>query len=78
MEKGAVAKGSEVVVVDDVLSSGKTVWAVLQLLRKAGVRPADVTVMVVAELPGHRGREFLRMSGFGEVSVRSLFVYGGA
>jgi len=42
------------VVVDDVLSTGRTLCAVLQLLSEAGVSVEDVSVMVVAEYPTTR------------------------
>lgn len=71
-------EGAMVVVVDDVLSTGKTLCAVLQLLEMAGVRSENVIVMVLAEFPIHRGRELLRQSGFGRTSVQSLLVFGGA
>ncbi|EME42619.1 hypothetical protein DOTSEDRAFT_36452 [Dothistroma septosporum NZE10] len=77
IDRHTVAKSSVIVVVDDVLSSGQTLCAVLQLLQKAGVKAKDVVVMVVAEFPVHRGRELLCKSGFGEAVVRSLLVYGG-
>lgn len=41
-------------VVDDVLSTGRTLCAVLQLLSEAGVSVEDVSVMVVAEYPTTR------------------------
>lgn len=68
---------ARVVVVDDVLSTGETLCAVLQLLEKAGVYAENVSVMVVAEFPVHRGRELLRKSGFGRTSVQSLLVFDG-
>jgi adenine phosphoribosyltransferase len=78
MDPDAVPKGAAVVVVDDVLATGRTLCAVLRLLSEAGVGPEDVTVMVVAEFPVHRGRELLRREGFGRVSVQSLLIIGGA
>ncbi|KAK3374234.1 phosphoribosyl transferase domain protein, partial [Lasiosphaeria ovina] len=77
MEQDAVPAGVKVVVIDDVLASGRTLCAVLQLLQKAGVDMERVSVLVVAEFPLHRGRELLRQHGFGRVSVTSLLVYGG-
>ena len=77
--RDAVPTGaSVVVVVDDVLATGKTLRAVLQLLVKAGVRADCVHVMVVAEFPVHRGRDLLRRAGFGGVKIQSLLVFGGA
>jgi adenine phosphoribosyltransferase/phosphomevalonate kinase len=76
IECDAVTSGTSVVVVDDVLSTGETLCAVLQLLRKAGIENVDV--MVVAEFPLHRGRELLHQRGFDLVNVQSLLVFGGA
>lgn len=78
MSQDIVSRGSKVVVVDDVLATGETLSAVLQLLGQAGVDAKDISVMVVAEFPVHRGRELLRQRGFGTVSIRSLLVFGGA
>ncbi|GAB1315514.1 Phosphoribosyl transferase domain protein [Madurella fahalii] len=78
MDRDAVPKGASVLVVDDVLATGRTLCAVLRLLGEAGVGPENVSVMVVAEFPVHRGRELLRRHGFGGVSAQSLLVFGGA
>ena len=77
MEWDMIPRGSSVVVVDDVLCTGETLCAVLQLLGQAGVSPEDVSIMVVAEFPVHRGRELLRRQGFGRANVQSLLVFGG-
>jgi adenine/guanine phosphoribosyltransferase-like PRPP-binding protein len=65
-------------VIDDVLSTGQTLCAVLELLSKAGVSTGDISIMVVAKVPFHRGRELLLDPGFGRVSVQSLLVLTGA
>ncbi|KAF2124046.1 hypothetical protein P153DRAFT_327887 [Dothidotthia symphoricarpi CBS 119687] len=78
MESGVLRRGARVVVLDDVLATGETLCAVLQLLGDAGVGAECVGVLVVAEFPAHRGREMLRRRGFGEVHVQSLLVFGGA
>jgi adenine phosphoribosyltransferase len=78
MERDAVPKGASVLVVDDVLATGRTLCAVLRLMGEAGVGPENVSVMVVAEFPVHNGRELLRRHGFGRVNVQSLLVFGGA
>lgn len=78
MGRDVVPRGASVVVVDDVLATGKTLCAVLQLLDEAGVGAEDVSVMVVAEFPVHRGRALLRQRGFGGVKIQSLLVFGGA
>lgn len=78
MARDVLPKGAKVVVVDDVLATGKTLCAVLQLLAKAGVSAKDVSVLVVVEFPSHRGRKLLRERGFGKVGIRSLVVFGGA
>lgn len=78
MGRDVVNRGASVVVIDDVLATGKTLCAVLQLLGKAGVGAENAVVMVVAEFPLHRGRELLRKHGFGGARIQSLLVYGGA
>ncbi|ODM20085.1 hypothetical protein SI65_05071 [Aspergillus cristatus] len=78
MDRDLIPRGASVVVVDDVLATGKTLCAVLQLLDKAGISSENVNIMVVAEFPVHRGRELLRLHGFGGVNVQSLLVFGGA
>ncbi|KAI0117450.1 hypothetical protein F4814DRAFT_416329 [Daldinia grandis] len=77
MERDVIPRGASVVVVDDVLATGETLCAVLQLLDEAGIRAENVDVLVVAEFPTHRGREMLRERGFGAASVQSLLVYDG-
>ena len=77
MDPNAVSKGSLVVVIDDVLATGKTLCAVLQLLEEAGIRAKDVSIMIVAEFPVHRGRKLLRQPGFGRVNIQSLLTFGG-
>ncbi|OTB02439.1 hypothetical protein M426DRAFT_197696 [Hypoxylon sp. CI-4A] len=77
MERNLVPRGSSVVVVDDVLASGKTLCAVLRLLGEAGINKHNISIMVIAEFPSHKGREFLRQNGFGTVATQSLLVYGG-
>jgi adenine phosphoribosyltransferase len=78
MDRNVVPRGASVVVVDDVLATGKTLYAVLQLLDKAGIGAEDISVMAVAEFPVHRGRELLRQRGFGRVNIQSLLVFDGA
>ncbi|CAG9993972.1 unnamed protein product [Clonostachys byssicola] len=80
MEMGSniISKGSTVVVVDDVLATGKTLCAVLQLLQSVGVTAKDTTISVVAEFPVHGGRALLHREGFGEVKIESLLVFGDA
>jgi adenine phosphoribosyltransferase len=77
MKRYLIPRGSSVVVVDDVLATGETICAVIQLLEQAGIGQKDITVLVVAEFPVHRGRALLRDQGFGAVHIRSLLVFDG-
>ena len=76
MEQDVVRRGASVVVVDDVLATGETLCAVLQLLAEAGVQAEDISVMVVAEFPIHCTRRLLRQRGFGKISIQSLLIFG--
>ncbi|KAI9647084.1 hypothetical protein NHQ30_005086 [Ciborinia camelliae] len=78
MNQNLVREGSSVVIVDDVLATGRTLCAMIKLLVEAGVRVENVSIMVVAEFPIHRGREFLLHRGFGGVNIQSLLVFDGA
>ncbi|CAK4032710.1 phosphoribosyl transferase domain [Lecanosticta acicola] len=76
MAADAIPTHKPVVVIDDVLSTGTTLCAVLQLLVEVGVSVENTSVMVVVEFPVHRGRQFLREQGFGKVRIQSLLVFG--
>jgi adenine phosphoribosyltransferase len=78
IERDAITMAAPVVVIDDVLATGETLCAVLELLQSAGVSTEDIAVIVVAEFPFHRGRELLHRRGFGKISVQSLLVLAGA
>ncbi|KAF7524789.1 hypothetical protein G7054_g11304 [Neopestalotiopsis clavispora] len=78
MDRDASSDGKSVVIVDDVLATGQTLCAMTRLLMEGGVNAADITILVVAEFPVRRGRDFLRQHGFGTVQVRSLLVFGGS
>ena len=78
LSRNVVSHGNRVVIVDGVLASGRTLCAVLSLLEEAGIDRKKIGVMTVAEFPVHRGRDLLRRSGYGEVGVQSLLVFGGA
>ncbi|KAH8730018.1 hypothetical protein GQ44DRAFT_723494 [Phaeosphaeriaceae sp. PMI808] len=73
-----VSKGASVVVVDDVFATGTTLCSMLQLLNKSGIRNENISVMVVAEFPIHRGRDLLRRHGFGGINIQSLLIFDGA
>ncbi|KAI0882829.1 phosphoribosyl transferase domain protein [Annulohypoxylon maeteangense] len=78
IDRDAIPRDTTVVVVDDVLATGKTLCAVFQLLIEAGVGAKNIGAMAVAEFPVHRGREMLYRRGFGGISIQSLLIYGGA
>ena len=78
IKRSAIPKNSSIIVVDNTLATGKTICAVLQALKAASVAVENMSVLVVAEFPIHRGREMLRKRGFSKVSVRSLLVFDGA
>ncbi|KAL7903692.1 phosphoribosyltransferase-like protein [Trichoderma velutinum] len=78
MSLDLIPRGASVVVVDDVLATGRTLYAILQLLAEAGISNEDISIIVVAEFPVHRGRELLYRRGFGGISIQSLLVFGGA
>ncbi|KAH7174664.1 uncharacterized protein B0J16DRAFT_375471 [Fusarium flagelliforme] len=77
IDANALRKGARVVVVDDVLATGITLQATIELLLKTGVSIDDISVMVVAEFPVHLGRARLRRFGLGRVGVQSLLVFDG-
>ncbi|KAH9907325.1 phosphoribosyltransferase-like protein [Xylariomycetidae sp. FL2044] len=77
-ETNSLSRGASVVVVDDVLATGKPLLAVLQLLVEAGINTRSIKVMVVGEFSLHRGRDLLRQYHFGNVGVQSLLIFGGA
>lgn len=77
MSRDVLSRGSSVVVVDDVLASGQTLCTVLELLIKAGVDVEDISVLVVAEFPTHRGRQAIYKASFGRVRIHSLLVFSG-
>ncbi|KAI1061056.1 hypothetical protein LB507_010162 [Fusarium sp. FIESC RH6] len=74
IDANALRKGARVVVVDDVLATGITLRAIIELLVKTGVSIEDISVMVVAEFPVHLGRTRLREF---RVGVQSLLVFDG-
>lgn len=78
MEQNLIPRDASVVIVDDVLATGKTLCAVLQLLDKASVRRENIRIMVIAEFPVHCGRELLRRHGYGGVHIQSLLILDGA
>ncbi|RKK78552.1 hypothetical protein BFJ68_g17885, partial [Fusarium oxysporum] len=74
MSQDLIPRGASVVAIDDVLATGKTLCAVLQLLAEAGISNENISIMVVAEFLIHCGRELLYHRGFGGISTQSLLV----
>ena len=62
--------GRRVAVVDDVLATGGTLCATLDLLKQVGAKVSDVAV--VMELSGFPGRARLEAAGAGQVHVHNL------
>ncbi|KAI1044960.1 hypothetical protein LB503_013581 [Fusarium chuoi] len=77
MSQDLIPRGASVVVIDDVLATGKTLYAVLQLLAGASISNENISIIVVAEFPVHHGRELLYHHGFGDISIQSLLVFDG-
>ncbi|KAK4160291.1 adenine phosphoribosyltransferase [Cladorrhinum sp. PSN259] len=78
IDRDIIPKDGKVVIIDDVLATGRTLCSILELVvGKVGLGAENVSVLVVAEFPAHKGREMLKKKGFGEVAVGSLVVFGG-
>lgn len=60
IERDVVPRSASVVVVDYMLSTGETLYAMLQLLNKTGIGTEPVNIIVVAKFPVHRSRQLLR------------------
>lgn len=78
MGRNIISAKDTVVVVDDVLATARTLYAVLSLLSEAGIDHENIRVLTVAEFPVHRGRDLLQRSGYGRVGIQSLLVFGCA
>ncbi|KAJ5096687.1 phosphoribosyl transferase domain protein [Penicillium angulare] len=78
MDPRLVSSNAPVVIVDDVLATGKTLCATIELLRKAHVPTENISVIVIAEFPIHRGREMLHQREYGDIRVQSLLYFEGA
>lgn len=72
MECDVLPKAASVVIIDDVLSIGGTLCAVLRLLEEPGLSTEHTGMTVAAEIPMHHAREPLRQRGFGKVRMQRL------
>lgn len=71
MHVDAVTKGSKVLLIDDVLATGGTIGAAIELIQRAG---AEVTrVLALLEIDGLPGREFLTLK-YPTIPITSLVV----
>lgn len=72
IDPGAIAGGARVVVIDDLIATGGTALAAVQLLRKAGAK-VDQALFVI-DLPDLCGARKLRAAG---LSVDALIDFPG-
>ncbi len=72
MHVGHVRKGQKVLLVDDLIATGGTALAGLELIREAGGRCDQALFMV--DLPDLGGAQKLRQNG---VNVEALMAFGG-
>lgn len=72
IDPGAIAAGQRVVIVDDLIATGGTALAAVQLLRKAGAS-VDQALFVI-DLPDLGGAEGLRRAG---LQVDALMAFPG-
>jgi adenine phosphoribosyltransferase len=72
IDPGAITEGQRVVIVDDLIATGGTALATVQLLRKAGAS-VDQALFVI-DLPDLGGAEGLRKAG---VQVDALMAFPG-
>ena len=70
MHKDAIKPGEKVVIVDDLIATGGTIEAIIQMVESLGGEV--VRIQFVMELAGLDGRE--KLSGY---EVDSLLVYDG-
>ncbi len=68
MHKDALKKGDKVVIIDDLLATGGTVVAAINLCEKLGAEVMGVGVLI--ELSELKGREFI-----GNYNIKSLISY---
>ncbi|KAJ5102820.1 hypothetical protein N7532_003349 [Penicillium argentinense] len=72
IEQSLIPTDASVLVMDDVLASGRTLYDIIRVLRKVGIGLENMCVVVVAKFPSHRGRQFFREQGLGGVRIRRL------
>ena len=56
-----IEEGDQVVIVDDVLATGGTIEAVVNIVKQ--FKPSRISVLVLAEIEGLKGREVLDRLG---------------
>ena len=72
IDPGAVRQGSRIVIIDDLIATGGTALAAVDLLRQAGAAVAGA--IFVIDLPDLQGADRLRAAG---VTVEALITFDG-
>lgn len=70
IHKDAISKGDQVILVDDLIASGKSIYAAAKCIKKLGGEV--VKIIALADIESYGGKEFLREHGY---VVRTVITY---